>query len=412
MEMETMMNFHNEDNEKERKFENVDDILNFGFLNALKLKGKNIQLPLLISTFYPQYIMPELPATLNIRKTSYKNVGTFLKEMAIQGFITIIEEKKGIEKVYSINLEHPEILSFRPYNNQRLRKKSTIEDSGRQKLLTEMTKVYAVTEETAELFAHFNCPLRKTLDKSQIKNHIRDYIRQNKLKNPENKLIYLDDVLKEICHGEDTVISAANLTQIVIDRMTSTFEMRSHNGPVIRSGKVIKIHITVARTKFGRKVTLIGNLQDYNINMAELSKLLKIQCSSSVTTKKVPGHNNPHLLVQGNHVQLIYNTLVNNYKIPSSSITGLAWVKVCRRKRKTLDEKKAFRKRTKFLKNPKEKSRRKHNFLMLHYHEELIGRRKRRKNQEKGVKIRAKSTFFKLTLPMVRSIFPVLISYF
>lgn len=149
---------------------NPDDVLKEAFLNSLKLNGKKLALPLLTSTFYPQYVQAALESPIDIKKTTYKKVGTFLKQMANEGFIVIKEEHKGVEKIVSVNIEHPDLLSFRP---RKVEKSDEPEETKSQLLLTKMTEVYVVTEKTSKLFANFNHLLGDKLDEKQVKDHVK-----------------------------------------------------------------------------------------------------------------------------------------------------------------------------------------------------------------------------------------------
>lgn len=92
----------------------MDEILYQSFIVAIKIYGKKIQLPLLTSTFYSSYVLKSCPSELNldIKKTSYKKLSTFLKKMAKDGIVQIKELTKGVESIIAINLENEKIKLF------------------------------------------------------------------------------------------------------------------------------------------------------------------------------------------------------------------------------------------------------------------------------------------------------------
>ncbi|XP_049290986.1 eukaryotic translation initiation factor 2D [Anopheles funestus] len=329
-----------EEPEEEEKPPNPDDLIKGAFLNALKLHGKKITLPLLTSTFYPQYVQPEIPEGIEMKKSSFKKVGTFFKRMAEEGIIEIKEEKKGIEKVTALNLEHPAVLSFYPY---KVTKASTEQEAigtgsagaaSNPLLLTKMTAMYAVNERTAKLFGCFNVALGTALDVTQVRNYMRDYVGRNKLINPSTKLVQLDETLQGICGTSEELVALSDLTETVLNSLTSTFEMRSQKGAVMKGGKRAVIHLTTATRSGNKKVTLISNLADYGINVNDFAKAVKLGAAASTTMTEVPGSKGEQLMVQGNHVKFVFELLTTTYQVPKACITGLEFAKEQKKKKK------------------------------------------------------------------------------
>ncbi|XP_055534280.1 eukaryotic translation initiation factor 2D [Wyeomyia smithii] len=317
---------------------NPDELIKGAFLNALKLHGKKIPLPILTSTFYPHYVQPEIPEGIEIKRSSFKKVGTFLKQMADDGLIQIKEEKKGVEKITAISLDHNDILTFRPYRAV----KACDTDAGSAVdqvastplLLTKMVEMYAVNESTEKLYACLGLPVGRALDETQVRNHIKDYVGRNKLIDQPTKLVTLDETLQHVCCSDQSQISLVNLTDIVLQQMTNTFEMRSQKGPVQKGGKRSIIHLTTATRSGNKKVTLVSNLEDYGVNLAEFAKAVKLGAAASTSMTEVPGTKGEQLLVQGNHVKFVYDLLTGTYQIPKACITGLEFAKDQKKKKK------------------------------------------------------------------------------
>ncbi|XP_055623588.1 eukaryotic translation initiation factor 2D [Toxorhynchites rutilus septentrionalis] len=315
-----------------------DKLIKSAFLNSIKLHGKKIQLPMLTSTFYPQYVQPELPEGIEMKRSSYKKVGTFLKKMAEEGLLQIKEEKKGIEKIVSISLDHPEVLSFYPYKKKSEGVESTDaggdQNSSTPLLLTKMIEMYAVNEATEKFFGSMGIPVGRTLDMQQVRNKVKDYAGRNKLVDPQTKLVSLDETLLQMCGAEPKQMNLASLTDAVLRSMTNTFEMRSQTGPVSKGGKRAIIHLTTATRSGNKKVTLISNLEDYGVNVAEFAKAVKLGAAASTTMTEVPGTKGEQLLVQGNHIKFVYELLTGTYQVPKSCITGLEFAKERGKKKK------------------------------------------------------------------------------
>lgn len=308
-----------------------DDILYRAFLNCLKLDGKKIQLPILTSTFYPQHIQPALESPIDIKKTTYKKVSVFLKEMEKNNFIKIQEESKGIEKIHFVNLEHPEILNFKPNRPEKQLAQPT--ENAPQLLLTKMTEIYVVTEKTANFFSNFNLPVGSKLDEKQIKDHVKDYVGRKKLLDKTIQKVNLDPTLSELCFSEGP-LSIDNIAKLIKSNMIASFEMRTQDKAPIKGGKKPVIHLTTATRSGNKKVTIISNLDLYGVNITEFAKAIKLAVAASTSMTEVPGYKSEQLLVQGNHVLFIYNLLVDTYKIPRGNITGLEFAKKEKKKKK------------------------------------------------------------------------------
>ncbi|XP_058831113.1 eukaryotic translation initiation factor 2D [Topomyia yanbarensis] len=330
-----------ENSESEVEEESVSDpdkLVKAAFLNALKIHGKKVPLPILTSTFYPQYVQPELPEGLEMKHTSYKKVGTFLKRMAEDGLIQIKEEKKGVEKITTISLDHPELVSFYPYKAKKAVDSdvtsSTEQNASTPLLLTKMVEMYAVNVGTEKLFACLGVPVGRALDEIQVRNHIKDYVGRYKLLDQPSKMVTLDETLLQICGTGTTQLTLPDLTSLILRQMTNTFEMRSQKGPVLKGGKRSIIHLTTATRSGNKKVTLISNLEDYGVNLAEFAKAVKLGAAASTSMTEVPGTKGEQLLVQGNHIKFVYDLLTGTYQIPKACITGLEFAKDSKKKKK------------------------------------------------------------------------------
>lgn len=320
---------------------NPDDILKGMFLSALKLHKKELtaSLPVLVSTFYPSYVQKQMQPDpiITVKDTSFKKVSTFIKKMAEDGFIVLREENKGVEKIVSINYEHPQLLSHIPPKTKD--DKPSVGESSSHLLLTKMTELYVVNDATKKLFNSLGVPSGKSLDSCEIKNYVKDYASRNKLIDPITKQVTLNDVLVEICIGKrendkPILMALDGIIGSVNSIMDNTFEMRSQSGPQMKGGKKPIIQISTATRMGNKKVTLISNLEAYGINISEFSKACKVGVQASTAITKVPGTSVNQFQIQGNHVRFIYNMLTDQYQIAKSNITGLEYAKKDKAKKK------------------------------------------------------------------------------
>jgi translation initiation factor 2D len=310
-----------------------DVVLKNAFLAALKMNGRKIPVPIIVSTFYPVHVQPFLAEPIEIKHTSYKKLQNFIKQMTDEGFLVVKEETKGVPKIMSINLEHREVITFNPVRVKKPEPAQPTESGGGgpQLLLTKMTELYAVNDDTQRLFSNFNLSVGATLDQTQIKNHLKDYVGRSKLTDPATKQIIIDETLRELCETDDVTIKLDQLVYDVTEKMTSTFEMRSHM-QTMKAGKKQIIQLSTAKRSGNKIVTLISNLEHYNVNIAEFSKALKLGVAASATMVQTPGQKTQQLLVQGNQVRYVYDLLTQTYKIPRDCIAGL---ELARKEKKT-----------------------------------------------------------------------------
>lgn len=299
-----------------------DDILKNAFLSACKYKGKDIAFPILTSSFYRTYVLPEAKCDIEIKQTIYKKVSTFLKAMADEGFIIVREETKGVDKIYSIDFEHPVLVDFIPDQsqvNEETKEKETLFHSS-------MAELYLVTDETLPFFTKFDYKRNEGMPITNVRKLLREYCQKNQLPftDQSRKLTVLDDCLRNICDGKE----AASLDEIsgtVLRKMKHTYEMVGVN-ELKQSNKPV-IQITVAKRSGNKNVTLVKNLENYGIILTEFIKLCKQGAAASTTIVKVPSEKLELLQVQGNQVKFIHDLLTEKYKISPKQINGLQFAK-------------------------------------------------------------------------------------
>lgn len=307
---------------EEPQKDSLDEILKSAFLSACKYKGKELALPILTSSFYRAYVLPEAKCTIEIKQTKYKKVSTFLNEMADQGFIVVREETKGVDKIHSIDFEHSELVNFIPDQaliNDETKEKETLYHSS-------MAELYLVTEETLPFFTKFGFKRNEGMAIGNVRKLLREYCQKNQLpfKDQTRSLTILDDCLRNICDGKEAA-SLDEINGIVLRKMKHTYEMVGVNE--LKQSNKPAIQITVAKRSGNKNVTLVKNLENYGIILTEFIKLCKQGAAASTTIVKVPSEKLELLQVQGNQVKFIHDLLTEKYKIPPKQINGLQFAK-------------------------------------------------------------------------------------
>ncbi|GAB0097829.1 Eukaryotic translation initiation factor 2D [Sergentomyia squamirostris] len=300
--------------------ESPDEVIKKAFLTALKKDKEKLVLPLLTSTFYANHVQAVTP--INIKQTSYKKVTKFLQEMSNEGFLVVREEKKGVEKIISIDYEHPQLMAFRPDQASGTKADAAKEEAPKPiQLLTSMTKIFSITEATSPFFTHFSKTTGQGLMESEVEKCFATYVRKNKLQNKENpRQVCLDDTLAKVLEREvNSLENYSTLLQEIFQKMPTNFEMRAKD----KSDNLPNIQISLATRSGNKKVTLISNLEAHGIFIPDFSNRCKVGVQASTTVTQTPAFKGDQLLVQGNHVRFVHNLLTDTYKVPPRKISGL-----------------------------------------------------------------------------------------
>lgn len=299
-------------------------ILKNAFLAALKNNGKKLQLPLLTSNFYRLYVVAEASEQIDLKKTRYKKLSNFLAEMVDQGFLVVREETKGVDKIISVDLEHPELVNF-------ITDVKTGDNSGTAEtplFHSELKEMYIVSDVTAAFFTKMNYKRGEGIPVGQVKKIVREYVSKHGLLNPQTKLVRPDEVLQELYGNVEGSLS--EVTSIITSKMEHSYQMCSGKDT---SGKP-QIQMSLATRSGNKKVTLVSNIEAYGIIMAELIKLCKQGAAASTSIVKLPHQKHEQLQIQGNQIRFIYTLLTETYKVPPKCILGLELAKDGKKKRK------------------------------------------------------------------------------
>lgn len=305
--------------------ESPDEKLKQAFLISIKKMGKKPPTSLLTSNFYRCHIL-EADPNIDIKKTSYKKLSKFLHEMSLNQYLTIKEESKGVEKIVSFNISHPDIVNtiLNVFDNG----VQTSESKTDGLFVKEMKELYTVTTETMKFFNKFDVKCGEGLEPAQVKKFIKDYVCNNKLQDPLNiRIIHIDELLRELCQYDANVktVPFEDILSTITDRMKHSYAMRNRN-ELKTSGKQATIKMTLATRCGNKQVTLIDHLEMFGIRLPEFAQACKVgvAASTSIIRPDCPGNSNKgQLMVQGNQIRFIHKLLTETYKIPPKFITGM-----------------------------------------------------------------------------------------
>lgn len=93
----------------------MDALILATFLQALKRRVKDADLPMLVSAFYSQIFLPCRPVgtNINLKRSSYKKFGAFLERQAESGLVILDEPSPGVDRIISVNRAHELLVNFR-----------------------------------------------------------------------------------------------------------------------------------------------------------------------------------------------------------------------------------------------------------------------------------------------------------
>ncbi|XP_016952737.1 eukaryotic translation initiation factor 2D [Drosophila biarmipes] len=293
-------------------------ILKNAFLSALKNNGKKLPLPLLTSNFYRLYVVTEAPEQIDLKKTRYKKLSNFLAEMVDQGFIVVREESKGVDKIISVDLEHPEVVNF-------ITDVKANEANGAASetplFHSELKEMYIVTDVTAAFFTKLNFKRGEGIPAGQIKKIVREYVSKHGLLHPLTKLVRPDETLTELYGNREATLG--EMCSLITSKMEHSYQMCSGKDT---SGKPL-IQMSLATRSGNKKVTLVSNIEAYGIILTEFIKLCKQGAAASTSVVKLPHQKHEQLQIQGNQVRFVHTLLTETYKVPPKCILGLELAK-------------------------------------------------------------------------------------
>ncbi|XP_001358301.2 eukaryotic translation initiation factor 2D [Drosophila pseudoobscura] len=293
-------------------------ILRNAFLSALKNNGKKLPLPLLTSNFYRLYVVNEAAEQIDLKKTRYKKLSNFLADMVDQGFIVVREESKGVDKIISVDLEHPELVNF-------ITDVKANEANGAASetplFHSELKEMYIVSDVTAAFFTKMNFKRGEGIPVGQVKKIVREYVAKHGLQDVKTKLVRPDETLLELYGNREGTLS--EVCSLITSKMEHSYQMCSGKDT---SGKPM-IQMSLATRSGNKKVTLVSNIEAYGIILAEFIKLCKQGAAASTSIVKLPHQKLEQLQIQGNQVRFVYTLLTETYKVPPKCILGLELAK-------------------------------------------------------------------------------------
>ncbi|VVC41766.1 Hypothetical protein CINCED_3A002139 [Cinara cedri] len=302
----------------------MDELLMTCSLKALKYSIKKQMLPILASTFYKKYVMSFCPegTELDIKKTSYKKLTSFLQLLDKEQMIKLNVSSNGIVEITQVIQSNSKLQDLNSDDNPALKENL-------DQFSPPVKEIYVVTPGLYPIFSEFLCRKGDKLTVPSIRKYVTEYIKKYQLQDSTNpSVVNTNNVLKKILsqRKDNTFISIKDLIEEITKLMYRT-EIAVFNVETTETKKSLKkkinhIEMTVNNRSGNKKVTLVNNLELYGIDIIKFSKECQHGVAASTTINDIPNEQNRQVQIQGSQVPFVYKLLTDQYKIPVKFLRG------------------------------------------------------------------------------------------
>lgn len=302
----------------------------------LPLSQSNV-MSLLVQPFLPTYT-PARTASLQIKKTSWKNLKKFIKYLDKQRIVKCKDRDGNEVVIWDIDWKDPQIEAFKPY---RLPKKDTstatapggkpavplsADESVGQKL--KLATLLRPKEKLSSIFEPSKSDPKGLYTPAELKQILIAYIESENLIQEKNKrLVNLDPIIANTLLSTTSQADAKSLSTGTIPRDTLAERFISHCSPFYtilrndaplsstkpKAGAPPKIHILLETRGANKTVTKVSGVEPYFINPQPLADELRKACAGSTSVDKLVGSSpkNPvmEIMVQGPQTDAVMKAL-------------------------------------------------------------------------------------------------------
>eukprot|EP01119_Soliformovum_irregulare_P024408 TRINITY_DN8748_c0_g1_i1.p1 TRINITY_DN8748_c0_g1~~TRINITY_DN8748_c0_g1_i1.p1 ORF type:complete len:408 (-),score=177.08 TRINITY_DN8748_c0_g1_i1:6-1229(-) len=295
-----------------------DEILEISFLTAVK---KGFPVPILVSQFYANHILPSRPpgTNLDIKKTKFKKISTFMDEKQKEGIINFKQISEGVLQIENFDKTHQSLRGF------------TVPEyavKGNSTEISSKIQVYEMLKPVpplSDLFISQGQDKTKLYAPAEARKVLSEYIEKQNLEISKNSpKINLDDTLAKILRKvhQGSEISKQDFFKMILGEMQPWHVIEKGESREVKKGNPKPIQIQTKRRQGNKHVTLISGLETFGINYEELASELRVKCASSTSVSEEHSGKNPGkvLLVQGTVIKEVSEILISEYKVPKKFI--------------------------------------------------------------------------------------------
>uniref|UniRef100_T1J5Q9 Uncharacterized protein n=1 Tax=Strigamia maritima TaxID=126957 RepID=T1J5Q9_STRMM len=303
--------------------EKMDNLLTKCFLQAWKTSAKKAQLPLLISTFYKSHMMPACPRglSLDVKKSSFKKISKFIRQMQQFGIIEVKELSSGVESIVAVNFAHPDIRGYQVEEVEEILE-PTVEIVGTDVKyeFPEIVDLFVIGADMMPFFKFAKKSKGTAITVTEIRQIIKNYVTENQLQSTEvRSLVNMDPILSQCLNTAEAGLRWDDLMTRFVTKMKPAYQMIFPNKlPTIKKGKLDPIELSVAQRAANKKVTLVYNLELFGINPKEFAHSVQIGVAASTSISTAVNRKEGH-----EFYSYFFFSFLDDYKVPRRFIKGL-----------------------------------------------------------------------------------------
>jgi len=321
----------------------MDDLLRMSFMQALRVSVDPEELPMPASSFYSMHVLPSRPrdTILDIKKTSWKKLTKFLKQMEKEKFVTTKTPPKGDMQVYSANTQHPKVLAFDVYkrmaatNQTGTATKEETEESEREQEQSEKGFSLTTVYQAGKIFDLFKAvrPEAARADLYSAKEAaalLWKYVDEQGLTVEGRKqCVSVSDLLLpavrslQLKAGDECEKKA--LARAFADTLTKFTLVCRDGSTQLHKGAPQPVAVKEERRGGNKYVTGVQGLEYYTVKPEAAAKKLRAVFAASTTVNEVPmGKSKParsEVIIQGKVGARTADALEEHFGIPKQHIS-------------------------------------------------------------------------------------------
>ncbi|KAH9441476.1 hypothetical protein Pst134EB_030144 [Puccinia striiformis f. sp. tritici] len=356
-----------ESKDEKQELKPTPDQMDKYLISALKtsiIRGKIDQskLPIPISLFYSDYILPyrpiDCPKLYGVKDSTFKNLSKWIKFLARNDYLGFKEDRKGEGVIVSVNRIHPELGKFSMsktiYDQEKLDTKNRLlleqsqqttdqlkEDASSSWIsdwnipTTEITELYKVKSNEDGILEWIELTKLKSDELyklNQIKESLNEYLdrhlktNQGTVKTLNRNLITPDPILLKAIPGlsvHKPVTRPFLLDSLLVNGFEKWWKFEQNQALLIlkKGDQIPKVTLKMKKKSGNKLTTLISGVEVFGIDPIRLSKELKILCAGSTTINPIPPdhplhklftHKEINSLLAAHHAQLHHHPGASN----------------------------------------------------------------------------------------------------
>lgn len=338
---------HDEPDEYVMSTEDIDEMFRRAVLYTLS--QDKLEFPLLASQFMSGHVLKNLPpvddSVVNMKRTSWKKSGKFLKAMEKETLLKLKGKDDKLSVVSVAPRSDPRVLNFVPYRIQGLATQTAAKTDAKTTPGTAASSEGAVpplvvktylkpSNASRMMFNRLDAVYDYYYTENEIKAFVQRYMRQNPqlVCRASPDYIEPDDVLGGFVPADVRRVKRVDMVNKVVASCTlyhavyregdaKSNDVLVKKRLVPKRGKPPTVSITIESVKVGRRVvTRVSGLDAFYVDTDRLADVLKVKCSGSCTMSDDPRRGQT-LGVQGSHDAAVISVLSKDWGVPSACCT-------------------------------------------------------------------------------------------